>query len=157
MPSVLTLIWFVTFGGSGLYYDLFEGTNMAEQVASKPESGLFLVLDQFPGSLILSIAALVLISIFFITSANSATYVLGVFSSSGDLDPKGRVLLIWGLLISAIASVVLLSGGLDGMQAVATITAFPFTFIILLMMVSIYWSLRTEGVNKNKVEEKEYW
>ncbi|WP_280770744.1 BCCT family transporter [Salipaludibacillus daqingensis] len=157
VPTVLTMIWFVTFGGSGLYFDLFEGTSIAEDVASTPESGLFLVLEQLPGSFILSIVALILISIFFITSANSATYVLGVFASSGNLNPKARVLFIWGLLISAIASVLLLSGGLEGMQAVATITAFPFTFIMFAMLVSIFRSLKKEGIDTSKVKEKEDW
>ncbi|MCE7791743.1 BCCT family transporter [Salipaludibacillus sp. CUR1] len=157
VPALLTLVWVVTFGGSGIYSDMNEGTTIAEQTAAEPEAGFFLVLEQLPGSMIFSIGALILISIFFITSANSATYVLGVFSSSGNLNPKGRVLLIWGLLISSIATVLLLSGGLEGMQAVATVTAFPFTFIMLAMLFAIYRSLRIEGYTTHKVEKKEDW
>ncbi|ADH99082.1 BCCT family transporter [Salisediminibacterium selenitireducens] len=157
VPTLITIVWFVTFGGAGIYFDMHAGTDIASVVSDTPEAGLFLVLEQFPFDLILSLAALVLISIFFITSANSATYVLGVFSSSGNLDPNKKVLLVWGLLISSIAAVLLASGGLDGMQAVATIIAFPFTILMLLMMLAVYKSLHKEGIEKHQIEEKEDW
>lgn len=157
VPTLITIIWFVTFGGAGIYFDMHMGTDIASRVAETPEAGLFLVLEQLPFDLVLSLGALVLISIFFITSANSATYVLGVFSSSGDLNPKKKVLFVWGLLISSIAAVLLASGGLEGMQAVATIIAFPFTILMLLMMIAVYKSLHKEGIEKHQVEEKEDW
>ncbi|CAM3789849.1 BCCT family transporter [Alkalicoccus chagannorensis] len=157
VPTLLTLMWFTAFGGTGLYAELQGNAAISDQVLQEPEAGFFLVLEQLPGSFIFSIGALILITIFFVTSANSATYVLGVFSSNGDLQPERKILLVWGLLISAIASVLLLSGGLDGMQAAATITAFPFTIIMLALLVAIYRSLRIEGEVTHNVEKKEDW
>ncbi|WP_017186113.1 BCCT family transporter [Alkalibacillus haloalkaliphilus] len=157
VPTVITILWFVTFGGTGLHLELNNDLGIAETTAETPEVGMFLVLEHLPGSLLLSIGALILITIFFITSANSATYVLGVFSSEGDLKPKSSTLIVWGLLISSIATVLLLSGGLEGLQATATITAFPFTFLMILLMYAIYKSLKREGLEKHKVEQKEDW
>lgn len=157
VPTLITIVWFVTFGGAGMYFEMNQGVNIASVTAETPEAGLFLVIEQLPFQLVLSMAALILISIFFITSANSATYVLGVFSSSGDLNPKRPILLVWGLLISSIAAVLLSSGGLDGMQAIATIIALPFTGIMILMMVAVYKSLHHEGIERHQIEEKEDW
>ncbi|MFC3038675.1 BCCT family transporter [Virgibacillus xinjiangensis] len=157
VPTLLTIFWFVIFGGTGLHMDLTGQTDFASDIAQKPEIGLYLVLEQLPFGFIMSLAALVLIGIFFVTSANSATYVLGVFSSSGNLNPKNSILIIWGLLISAIATVLLLSGGLNGLQAIATITALPFGIIMLLMMVAILRNFKREGREKQKVEEEEDW
>ncbi|MBP1970526.1 glycine betaine transporter [Virgibacillus natechei] len=157
VPTLVTALWFVAFGGTGLHMEMNENANFASDIYETPEVGLFLVLEQLPGGFILNLASLVLIGIFFITSANSATYVLGVFSSSGDLNPKNTVLVVWGLLISSIASVLLLSGGLDGMQAISTITALPFSIIMILMMLAIVRSLKKEGKDKDKVKKEEDW
>lgn len=90
--------------------------SISDCVNKTPEAGLFLLLDQFPASIVLNVTELVLIAIFFVTSANSATYVLGVFTSSRELDPSKKVLIIWGMLLSSIASMLLISGGIDGLQ-----------------------------------------
>ncbi|WP_411842008.1 BCCT family transporter [Salinicoccus sp. HZC-1] len=157
VPAVATLVWFVAFGGSGLFMEMQGQMSISDQVYKTPEAGLFLLLDQFPASILLNIIALVLIGIFFITSANSATYVLSVFTSSGKLDPSKKVLIIWGILLSSIASVLLISGGIDGLQSVATITALPFAVIMIFMMVSLYKSLWETGRENQKVKEEEDW
>ena len=157
VPTLVTVLWFVTFGGMGLQLEMYTDANIASTVLQTPEIGFFLVLEQLPGGFLFNLAALLLIGIFFITSANSATYVLGVFSSAGDMEPKNRTLIIWGLLISSIAAVLLTSGGIKGLQATATITAFPFTIIMLVLMRAIFKSLKTEGKEKKKVKEEEDW
>jgi glycine betaine transporter len=157
IPTLGTLVWFVVFGGSGLFMELDGQTSMSDTVTQTPEVGLFLLLDQFPGAILLNIMALVLIAIFFITSANSATYVLGVFTSEGNLNPSNKVLITWGILLSSIASVLLLSGGLDGLQSIATITALPFGVIMIFMMIALYRNLRTEGRSNQKIKDEELW
>ena len=157
VPTILTVVWFVTMGGTGLHMELTGQASFASEVKDTPEVGLFRVFEQLPMGPILSTLGLILIGIFFITSANSATYVLGVFSEHGNLNPGKKVLLVWGLLISGIATVLLLSGGLQGLQAAATITALPFGLLIILMIFSIVRSLKREGREKQQVEEKEDW
>ena len=66
----------------------------------------------------------------------SATFVLGMLSSKGDLNPKNKVKIIWGILQSSIAVILLISGGLEGLQTMAIISAFPFAIILLIMCFS---------------------
>ncbi|MDE5413356.1 BCCT family transporter [Alkalihalobacterium chitinilyticum] len=157
VPALGSVLWFAAFGGTALFQETKEEAGIASTVRDTPESGLFLMLDQLPFGFILSVAALVLISIFFITSANSATYVLGVFSSGGSLNPSKYKLVTWGLLVSAIAASLLMSGGLKGLQATAIVIALPYTILMFIMMVAIYKSLKREGIKEHKVEEKEDW
>ncbi|GAB3799156.1 BCCT family transporter [Virgibacillus kimchii] len=138
VPALASLVWIVTFGGTGLHLEHEQEAGIAGTVADLPEAGLFMVLDSLPFSLILNIATLIIITIFFVTSANSATYVLGVFASKGDLYPKNSVLITWGLLIAGIAASFLFSGGLDGLEAMAIISALPFLLLMFVMAVSIY-------------------
>lgn len=154
VPTVVSALWFVAFGGTGLHMDITEQSGLAEVIRDSPEIGLFLVLETFPLGFVLSLMALLLITIFFITSANSATYVLGVFSSRGNLEPPKFYLVIWGLLISSIAAALLLSGGIEGLQSLAITIALPFTIIILIMLVAIYMSLK-EGYRQEALGTKE--
>ncbi|MCD0068364.1 BCCT family transporter, partial [Streptococcus agalactiae] len=80
---------------------------------------------------------IILIFSFFITSADSATYVLAMLTEDGNLNPKNRTKVIWGLVLAVIAIVLLLSGGLLALQNVLIIVALPFSFVMILMMLAL--------------------
>ena len=88
--------------------------------------------------------AIFLIVTFFITSADSATFVLGMLSSNGDLSPSNKVKIAWGILQSAVATVLIFSGGLQGLQTASIVTALPFTLIMVLMCYSLVKALKAE-------------
>lgn len=98
---------------------------------------LFAVLDNLPLPMLTSVVALALLLIFFITSADSATLVLASMASGGSLLISVRSKLIWGLLISGIAAALLVSGGLDGLQAGAVVSALPFALVLCLVGFSL--------------------
>ncbi|GAE27064.1 glycine betaine transporter OpuD [Halalkalibacter wakoensis JCM 9140] len=153
IPTIGTILWFVVFGGSALYYEIFEGADLASPIQDDPEAGLFLFLDLLPFGTILSLLALLLTTIFFITSANSATFVLGVLTSKGSLNPTNTVMTVWGVLIAAVSGAVLISGGLDGLQSAAIIAALPFTFLLILIIVCVLKYLKNE--QRYSVEREE--
>ena len=111
---------------------------------------LFGALSHYPLTMVTSVLTLVLIAVFFITSADSATFVLGMQTSYGSLDPSNRVKIIWGVIQSAVAAVLLYSGGLAALQNTAILAAVPFSVVILLMIVSLYKSLASERKESNK-------
>ncbi len=86
----------------------------------------------------LSLIALALIATFFITSADSATFVLGMLSTHGSLEPSNRIKIIWGIAQSLIALVLIYAGGLNALQSAAIIVAFPFSLVLIMMMFSLY-------------------
>jgi len=154
MPTLLGALWFAAFGGSGLHLQMEKGVNLANVVNENMEAALFVTLQQFPLGTALSILATALIITFFVTSADSATFVLGTITSKGGtLQPKTYVKIIWGLLISGIAAVLLLSGGLEGLQTASFIAALPFSIVMLLMVVSLNRTLKSE-VAKERQREK---
>lgn len=154
VPTLLGGLWFAVFGGSGLHLQMETGVNLAKTVSENMEAALFVTLEQFPFGIALSILATALIITFFVTSADSATFVLGTITSKGGtLQPKTYVKIIWGLLISGIAAVLLLSGGLEGLQTASFIAALPFSIVMLLMVVSLNRTLKSE-VAKERQREK---
>ncbi len=109
-----------------------------------PETQLFGVFNHIPLGIVLSIIALLLIASFFVTSADSATFVLGMQTTFGSLNPSSLVKVTWGVAQALIAFVLLLAGGGDGskalnaIQSAAIISAFPFSFVVIMMMISFY-------------------
>lgn len=110
------------------------------------EIALFASLEQLPFYSFLSFVAILLIISFFITSADSATVVLGMQSSNGILNPPNRVKLLWGVIQSGLAALLLFIGGLDALQRTSIIPAFPFMIVLLLIITSLAKSLKSEKI-----------
>ncbi|MGQ5524393.1 BCCT family transporter [Chitinimonas sp. PSY-7] len=143
-PTLLSFAWFAIFGGTGLHQAMFDGAPMVAAVQTDIAGALFSLFTNLPMAQWLSLIALLLLGVFFVTSADSATFVLGMLSSNGAADPSARIKLCWGLMISGIASVLLLSGGLKGLQAMVIITALPFAILMLGLCWSLYRVLDTD-------------
>ncbi|WP_332632254.1 glycine betaine uptake BCCT transporter [Halalkalibacter flavus] len=146
VPSIFGALWFAVFGGTGIQ---LQRLGTADIMGTMSEGGmevaLFAVLEQFPLGLLLSIIAVFLISSFFVTSADSATVVLGMQTTNGNLNPPNGVKFVWGLIISATAAVLLSTEkGLGALQTAAIIAALPFTIIMIMMIFSIMKSLKAE-------------
>src|SRR5690625_6496030 len=75
------------------------------------EVALFATLDHLPLSTIITVLSIVLISTFFITSADSATFVIGMQTTNGMLNPPLLIKLTWGIIQASAAAVLLWSGG----------------------------------------------
>ncbi|MBF0258513.1 MAG: BCCT family transporter, partial [Desulfamplus sp.] len=76
----------------------------------------------------------------------SATYVVGVMSSNGNLDPKNSLKIFWGVLCSTIAAMLLLTGGLKAIQTVSFVVSFPFMLLMAIMIFAFFRSLGSEKI-----------
>ncbi len=164
VPVIVSFVWFSVFGVLGIE----TAKKHTEIFKMSPETQLFGVFHHVPLGMVLSIIALLLIASFFITSADSATFVLGMQTTYGSLNPSAVVKVTWGVAQSLIAFVLLLSGGGDGaaglnaLQSAAIISALPFSLIVILMMISFYKDANKERkflgltLTPNKHRLKEY-
>ncbi|WP_019412788.1 BCCT family transporter [Paenisporosarcina sp. TG20] len=143
IPSIVSFFWFSAFGTTAI--NIQDKVKDLTALDLKTEETLFAVFNEMPLSMLLSIIAVVLISTFFITSADSATFVLGMQTTNGSLNPSNIVKVIWGLAQSSIAVILLSSEGLGALQSMLIVAAFPFSFIMVLMMLSLYKSLSNEA------------
>lgn len=144
VPVALSMLWFATFGGAAIHFEIFANAGIAEAVAQEVPAGLYALLDQFPGSGLLSVLAVTLVFTFLVTSADSATFVLGMFTSRGVLNPTRTVRVLWGSLQLLVVVVLLLTGGLTSLRTVSIIAAFPFMLLMVLLAVSLYRDLSAD-------------
>ncbi|QQD84328.1 BCCT family transporter [Jeotgalicoccus sp. ATCC 8456] len=144
VPTVIGIIWFSVFGVTGIMAGVNDDPGIFEMAT---EVQLFAVFDTLPLGWLLSIVAILLVSIFFITSADSATFVLGMQTSHGSLNPTSMTKVIWGISLSAIAFTLLAAGGetgLNALQSAAIISALPFSFVLIGMMLAFYKDANNE-------------
>lgn len=140
VPALVSFVWFSVFGVLGIE----TGKKNPELFNMTAETQLFGVFNEIPFGIVLSLIALVLIASFFITSADSATFVLGMQTTFGSLEPSNVVKVTWGIAQSLIAFVLLFAGGgngadaLNAIQSAAIISALPFSFVVIMMMISFY-------------------
>lgn len=144
-PTLFSLLWFAVFGGTALHEELYGMGGIADLVNQDVTTALFALLERMPLTIVLDIICLVLIFIFLVTSADSATYVLGMLTSKGSLVPPTRRKVVWGITLGAMGAALLLSGNVRAVQAVAISGAIPFTFVLLLQCVALIRALREEG------------
>lgn len=156
IPPAIACVWIAVFGGTALYYDLNKGTGIAEAVDADLTSALFQTFDVLPMTGIMSIAAILLIFTFLVTSADSATYILASMTSYGSLNPPTFLKIVWGVLMSAIAAVLLYAGGLEALQTASLISALPFTVLLLLMVWSFIKIIRTESLPIKKSDLRRF-
>ncbi|MBU7594719.1 glycine betaine uptake BCCT transporter [Metabacillus halosaccharovorans] len=141
LPALVSFIWFAVFGTSAIEV---QNAGNIDLTSFATEEVLFAIFSEMPWSTLLSIVAITLVCTFFITSADSATFVLGMQTTYGSLTPPNSVKLTWGVAQSTVALILLYSGGLQALQNSLIAAAFPFSIIIVLMMISLYRSLTKE-------------
>lgn len=146
IPSMFGILWFTVFGNTAIWLNDGEAAGTLGQMISSPETLLFKFLDYLPLSGVTGLVSLVVISLFFITSADSGIYVLNnIASRDKSLAAPRWQAVMWGVLMSVVAIVLMQSGGLANLQAMTLLVALPFAMLMLLMCLSLW-----KGLNADK-------
>lgn len=140
VPVIGSIIWFCIFGTLGMA----QGIDVAETAMDSIPTAYFTIISKYPLSGLISFLTIILLLVFFITSADSSTFVLGMYSSNGEPNPTTKKKVIWGVLQSLLALALLIAGGLEVLQTANIVAAFPFAFVMIFAMVALIKSLRQE-------------
>ncbi len=145
VPTLLGILWFAVLGGSALKLEMDTPGSMTDADGTvNIEGALFQLFQHLPGTLVLTIGALVLIAIFFITSADSGALVMGMLASGGNPEPTRPVRALFTFVTAILAIALLIAGGLVALQTAAIIIALPFSIVMLLICWSTVVAFRRE-------------
>ncbi|MFO7818450.1 MAG: BCCT family transporter [Desulfovibrionales bacterium] len=150
VPTLLTFVWFSVFGGAGLHLELETEAEFAGLVSENVSVALFELFSFYPLTPVLTSIAVILLMVFFVTSADSATYVLAMMTSGGELRPANWKKIVWGITVSITACILLFSGGLEALQRMSITAALPFTAIMLLLCYCLWLGMRYERRQPHK-------
>lgn len=140
IPTLIVMIWIGVIGSAAIYYDDQSNRGISEAVAADTSAGLFAMLEHIPfvGAILLVVST-ILVATYYVTSLDSGIYALSEFVSAPNKSgPVFRVVLV--VSIATVATVLLTLGGtavVDTVQTGTIIGAFPFSFVILLMIVNL--------------------
>ena len=151
-PVTIGVIWFTAFGKTAIA-QFKSGTGELGDGMSSASLVLFQMLADLPLSAITSTAAILLLVVFIVTSADSGALVVDTITSGGKTDSPRRQRVFWACLIGLTASALLYGGGTDVLQSLqaGTITAaLPFTLILLTCCLSLYIGMRDEYRSMNQ-------
>jgi choline/carnitine/betaine transport len=144
VPSVVSLIWFAVFGGAGIAAQR-AGADVAGQATA--EGQLFGVLETLPLATVMTVLVMLLVAIFFVSGADAASIVMGSLSERGTIEPSRSTVVFWGVVMGAVAAIMLLVGGdeaLTGLQNLTIIAALPFAVVMVGLAVALARDVRSD-------------
>lgn len=147
-PVLLSFVFMAIMGGTAIFDDMQGMSEVSLAIGENTSYALFAMLKELPLSSITTIIAVLLIAIFFITSADSSTFVCAMMTSKGVQNPPRSLRIFWGAAEAAVAIVLLLVGGLTSLQTASIVGAFPFMFVCLLIVASFVKALRNDPMIK---------
>lgn len=152
IPTLLSFIWMSVFGGSALFLQTNNVSDIVAAVNDDVATAMFVMLNHFPLAGVLSLVAITLVTIFFVTSSDSGSLVVDHLTSGGKLDSPTTQRVFWALMEGAIAAVLLVGGGLATLQTASVSTGLPFAIVLLIGVYSLYVGFSEETYVENAVQ-----
>lgn len=157
VPTLLGILWFSILGGSALYIELSGDKSLREPNGSVSlENSLFALLHHVPATSVATVGVVLLITIFFVTSADSGALVMGMIATGGDVEPRNWVRVFFTLITATLAIALLIAGGLDALQTAAIIFALPFSVVMLLICWSTVIAFQRERRAYDKAQRAQF-
>ena len=156
VPAAVTVVWFAIFGGTAIHFEQADESIWGDGDA---KTQLFSLLHSLPGGTIAGFFAMILLATFFITSADSASTVMGSMSMHGRLEANRWVTAAWGALTAAIGLTLLISGGndaLSNLQSVTIIAASPFLLVIIGLMFALVRGMSNDQLYLDHKEQQRW-
>ncbi|MFN4238715.1 MAG: BCCT family transporter [Vogesella sp.] len=150
VPTLFNFLWMTVFGNSAIWLDMHVAAGALGSAAANVDSLLFRFFDYLPFPLLSGSVAMLLIAVFFVTSADSGAMVLDSIASGGDTASPLWQRLFWALLLGVTAGVLLTAGGLKALQAMTLVSALPFTAIMLLLCYSLWRGLQSDHCHQTQ-------
>ncbi|OXI18112.1 BCCT family transporter [Burkholderia sp. AU15512] len=147
VPTAFNLVWMTVFGNSAIWLDTHGAAGALAQTATNVDALLFRFFDFLPLSQGLSIVAIVLIAVFFVTSADSGAFVLDQIATRGNAHSPVWQRLFWAALLGVTAAVLLVAGGLGALQAMTLIAALPVAIIMIALCYGLWRGLAADRVH----------
>ena len=149
VPTGFTFMWMTVFGNSAIYMIMKEGmTSLADTVSADSSLALFAFLEHFPFSTVLSMVAVCMVILFFVTSADSGSLVIDMLASGGNTETPVWQRIFWASSTGVVAIALLMSGGLGALQTATIASALPFSVVLLIAIWGLFKALHIDSTKR---------
>lgn len=154
---VATWLWFMTFGGSALFYEIKAKAGLVDLMGSKGSTAvIYAIIDKLPLSGIISFLFMVLIVVFLSTSADSASFICAQLCTKDDHkpnDPPKSLRAIWAITLGVLAMTLVLVGkGISALQLSSIVASIFVIFVMIGMVWSFIIEVKKEIPHKQSIE-----
>ncbi len=145
IPAGFTFFWMTVFGNTAIFIDttIADG-QLAANVVNDVSVGLFRFFEYLPLAPVTCSLAIVLVAIFFVTSADSGSMVMDAIAAGGETKTSLVQRVFWCALSGVVAAGLLLAGGLGALQSATIASALPFTCVMLILLWSLFKGMRAD-------------
>ncbi|WP_201618230.1 BCCT family transporter [Psychrobacter urativorans] len=144
IPMMILFFWFTTFGGAAIHMELLAALDPAlaspgliEAVQADTGSAIFKLVEYYPFTKPITLLIVIMIILWFVTSSDSASFVIDMLTAGGDTNPPKIQRLFWAIMQGLIAAILLAAGGLSALQAAAIVAGLPFALVVFVMMYAL--------------------
>jgi len=149
VPALFTLLWMTVFGNTAIHMILNDGlTDLAAAIDKDTSLALFAFLQHFPFSGVISMVAIVMVVVFFVTSADSGAMVVDMLASGGSAQTPVWQRVFWASSMGLVAIALLLADGLKALQTATIASALPFTITLLFSMRGLLKALKLDATKR---------
>lgn len=153
IPTAFTMLWMTIFGNAAIDLVVNQGFDKLTSMVSNDSSvALFVFLEKFPWSSVLTIVAMVMVMIFFVTSCDSGAMVVDMLCSNGHNDTPLWQRVYWALTVGIVGGILLYAGGLEALQTMTIIAALPFSIVLLLAMYGLFKALKVDTYKRESLQ-----
>ncbi len=137
--SAATIPWFTFVGGTAVWAQHNGVADFSAVMAGEAgaEVSGFILFEAFPLGTVFMVAFMLLVTTFFITSADSSTLAVSMMTTGGKAKPSNINRIFWGVVLGMTAAILMILGGVDALQSAAIVTGGPFAFVCLLAMLGL--------------------
>lgn len=150
IPAFFNFLWMTVFGSSAVWIDEHVAHGALSEFAKYPDTLLFNFFTYFPLTTFLNILSILIICVFFITSADSGIFIMNGIASKGAASSPKWQSVFWGVLLSLLSLSLLRTGGLASLQTMTLITALPFGIIMALLCYNLWKALVIDSEYSDK-------
>ncbi|OVZ55375.1 choline transporter [Pigmentiphaga sp. NML080357] len=149
VPTGFTFLWMTVFGGSAIHLVLFEHFgSLADTVKADSSLALFAFLEHYPWGYAISMLAIAMVVVFFVTSADSGALVVDLLASGGAESTPVWQRIFWSVLTGVVAVALLLADGLQALQTATIASALPFSLVLLLSLWGLFKALKLDATKR---------
>lgn len=148
IPMTILFFWFTTFGGVAIHMELLAALDpliaspgLVEAVQADTGSAIFKLVEYYPLTKPITFLIVIMIILWFVTSSDSASFVIDMLTAGGDTNPPKIQRLFWAIMQGLIAAILLAAGGLGALQAAAIVAGLPFAIVVFVMMYALWRGL----------------
>ena len=150
VPLGFTFLWMTIYGNTALYMVRVEGLEeLVQTVSTDSSTALFAFFEHLPLTLLTSSLAVLLVALFFVTSADSGALVIDMLTSKGEEESPLWQRIFWTMLVGGLAIALLMTGGLESLQAATIASALPFTVVMILMCWGLLKAMHLDATKRS--------